>query len=73
MTKKLTRNTKDTMIAGVMSGLATYFDQDTALFRLIGAALFIFTVFLPFGLLYIAAWIILPVAVDHEPEYTIVD
>ena len=73
MKKKLTRNTEDKLIAGVMSGLADYFDQDVVLFRLLGAAAFILTGFVPFGLLYIFAWIIIPEAGREEPEYTVVD
>ena len=73
MKKKLTRNTDDKLIAGVMLGLADYFDQDVVLFRLLGAAAFIFTGFAPFGLLYIFAWIIIPERRPDEPEYTVVE
>lgn len=71
MKKKLTRNTKHKLIAGVMSGLADYFEQDVVLMRLLGAALFIFTGFAPFGLLYIFAWIIMPE--DGKPHYEVVE
>lgn len=73
MKKKLTRNTEDKLIAGVMSGLADYFDQDVVLFRLLGAAAFVFTGFAPFGILYILAWIIIPEKGASEPEYTVVE
>ncbi|MFT5832088.1 MAG: phage shock protein C [Candidatus Paceibacteria bacterium] len=71
MKKRLTRNTKDKLVAGVMSGLAEYFDQDAVLFRLLGAALFIFTGFVPFGLFYVFAWVIIPE--DSAPDYEVVD
>jgi len=73
MKKKLARNTEDKLIAGVMSGLADYFDQDVVLFRLLGAAAFIFTGFAPFGILYIFAWVIIPEKGAGDPEYTVVD
>ena len=73
MKKKLTRNTADKIIAGVLSGLAEYFDQDVVLFRLFGAATFIFTGFVPFGILYIFAWIIMPEKGLHDPDYDVVE
>ena len=73
MKKKLTRNTQDTMVAGVLSGIADYFDVDVALVRLIGVATLILTVFFPFALFYICAWIILPKDTAGKPDYEIVD
>lgn len=56
--KKLVRSSTDTMIAGVCSGLATYFGVDPVIIRLIFAALALVN-----GLgvvLYIVMWIIVP-------------
>jgi phage shock protein PspC (stress-responsive transcriptional regulator) len=61
------------MVAGVLSGIADYFDVDVALVRLIGVATMILTVFFPFALFYICAWIILPQDTAVEPNYKIID
>jgi phage shock protein PspC (stress-responsive transcriptional regulator) len=73
MKKKLTRDTEHKMIAGVMAGLAEYFDVDVALLRLLGAVAFVFTGFAPFGILYLLAWIIIPDKNINDPEYTMVE
>ena len=73
MKKKMTLNTQDKMVAGVLSGIADYFDVDVALIRLIGVATLIITVFFPFALFYICAWIILPKDTAGKPDYEIVD
>ena len=57
--KKLYRNTKNKMIAGVCSGIADYFDADPTIVRLIWAFGTIISVGL--GILaYLVAWIIVP-------------
>lgn len=62
--KKLYRNPKDKMLAGVLSGLAAYTNTDPAIWRLITVLLFLFY---GFGLLvYIVLAIILPEA--RTPE-----
>lgn len=38
MKKTLKRNTKNMVVAGVISGLADYFEQDIVLFRVIAVA-----------------------------------
>lgn len=73
MKKKMTLHTQDKMVAGVLSGRADYFDVDVALVRLIGVATMILTVFFPFALFYICAWIILPQDTAVEPNYKIID
>lgn len=57
--KKLERPHNGTIVAGVMAGLAKYFDQDPLLFRLVAFAI-ILTGFFPGLLLYIVAWIVIP-------------
>ena len=62
--KKLYRSTKDRMIAGVCSGLSTYFKVDVTLMRLL------FVIFALAGgpglLAYIVLWIVVP----EEPAVT---
>jgi len=65
MTKrKLYRSKKDSMLGGVASGLANYFDIDISIVRII----FIVTVFIGGGgiLAYIIFWIVIP----QEPYIT---
>lgn len=59
--KRLYRSRKDRVIAGVCGGIADYFNVDPVLIRLI----FVLIFFLGFGILflvYIIAWIIVPLA-----------
>ena len=66
-TRRLYRNPNDKMLGGVCSGIASYFDIDTVLVRLIFAIMF-FTAGI--GLLaYILAWIIVPVARTPQEMY----
>ena len=62
--KKLYRSTKDRMVAGVCSGLSTYFKVDPTLMRLL------FVIFALAGgpglLAYIVLWIVVP----EEPATT---
>jgi len=58
MEKRLYRNGNDKKIAGVCSGIATYFNLDPTIIRLIWAALVLMA-----GtgiLLYLIAWVIMP-------------
>ena len=56
--KKLYRNSSDSKIAGVCSGIGDYFDIDPVLIRL----LFLFGFFLGGGLIvYIIGWIVIPI------------
>ncbi len=59
------------MIAGVLAGLAKYFDQDPVLFRLLAIVILIVTGIFPGALLYFIAWLIMP----KEPsvEYTVIE
>ena len=54
--KKLYRNQNEVKIAGVCSGIGDYFDKDPVIFRL----LFLLSFFLAGPLLYMRAWIIIP-------------
>jgi phage shock protein C len=59
MTKKLYRSRTDRMIAGVCGGLATYFNVDPVIIRVIAVILLLpggFPGFIP----YMVLWIIVP-------------
>lgn len=58
--KKLYRNVYDSMVAGVCSGIADYFEIDKNVVRLIAA--FLLLAMAPVTLItYIVAWVILPI------------
>lgn len=68
--KKLRRSDENKLIAGVLAGLADYFRQDPVLFRLAAIVLLILTGIFPGLLIYIAAWILMPLDKNH---YHIID
>lgn len=73
ITKRLYRSRDNVMLAGVCAGLAEYFDHDPTLWRLGFALFMVVTGFMPGILLYIIAWIVMPIApetvyVDVTPE-----
>jgi phage shock protein PspC (stress-responsive transcriptional regulator) len=58
--KKMYRNTEDTIIGGVCSGIAAYLDSDPVLFRILFV---LFTLLFGAGFfVYVALWIALPAA-----------
>lgn len=57
--KRLTRSKTDNIVAGVAGGLANYFEIDPVLVRLILALTFI-PGGIPGLLIYIIAWIVMP-------------
>jgi phage shock protein C len=68
---KLTRDEENKLVAGVLAGLAEYFNQDPRLFRLT-AILFLFvTGVFPGLLFYLVAWIIIPVKKLPEVDYEV--
>ena len=61
MTKKrLERDEETALVAGVLGGLANYFDQDPTLFRLVAVLFIIMTGIFPGLLIYLLAWFIVP-------------
>ena len=58
--KKLYRNRKDRILAGVCGGLGHYFGYDPILVRLLFALLVILTGVVPGALIYIIAMMIVP-------------
>lgn len=75
MQKKLYRNTEEKMIAGVLSGLAEYYEHDVVLYRLLAVVGLILTGLMPGVLIYLAAWVIIPEKPSVEPiskeDYTV--
>jgi phage shock protein PspC (stress-responsive transcriptional regulator) len=64
--KRFYRSRTDRKISGVCGGLGQLWNVDPTLIRLGLVVLFIATGFVPFGLVYIVAWIIVP----EEPVET---
>ncbi|KKB75101.1 MULTISPECIES: PspC domain-containing protein [Bacillus] len=58
--KRLFRSEKDRKIAGVVGGLAEYFNMDAALLRIITVLLFIFSTGIPVLLIYIVWVFVVP-------------
>ncbi len=71
MSKKLQRPYEGKWVAGVLAGLARYFDQDPLLFRLLAIVVLIITGIFPGALLYFIAWLIIPK--EARVEYTVVE
>jgi len=61
--KKLYRSNTQRMIAGVLGGLAEYFNVDVTILRLVFVVLFIMS-FFTLSLIYLAAAIIIPAERD---------
>lgn len=60
MKKRLERSDEQVVIAGVLAGMADYFKQDPALFRIAAIAFLILTGVFPGLLIYLVAWILMP-------------
>jgi len=60
MNKKLYRSETNSMVAGVLGGLAELINVDVTILRLIYVLLFIFTAGFPFFILYVVAAVIIP-------------
>jgi phage shock protein C len=67
--KKLYRSNKDVLVAGVLSGVAEYFDHDVTFWRLAFVVFLLLTGVMPGLLFYVIAWIVIPV----EPMATFKD
>ena len=60
MKKKLKRDEEQAIVAGVLAGMANFFNQDPALFRVAAITLLILTCIFPGLLLYLGAWLVMP-------------
>lgn len=58
--RPLHRSTKNSMIAGVLGGLAEYFDLDPTMVRVVYVVVSILSVGFPGILVYLALWMIIP-------------
>ena len=68
--RQLFRSRTNRMLAGVCAGLGTYLDLDITLFRLITALTVITSGFVPGIVMYIVAWIIIPLEPQMLPACT---
>ena len=58
--RQLRRSRDERMIAGVVGGLAEYFSQDPALFRVLYVVLSIISAAFPGILVYAILWLVIP-------------
>jgi phage shock protein PspC (stress-responsive transcriptional regulator) len=64
--KKLRRSTNQRVIGGVSSGIGAYLGVDTVVVRLVLLTLLIVTGFVPVGILYLAAVVLVPLEDAHD-------
>ncbi len=57
---RLKRNQEKAVVAGVLAGLADYFEQDRTLFRIAAIIFLLITGVFPGLLFYIVAWFMMP-------------
>lgn len=62
--KKLRRSRQNNMIAGVVGGLAKYFDIDVTMLRLIYVLVSLFSAAFPGIIVYLILWVIMPLEGD---------
>ena len=58
--KKLFRNSKNRMLAGIFGGLGEYLETDSTILRIVFVLITIFSGFVPGLIAYLAAWLIIP-------------
>jgi phage shock protein PspC (stress-responsive transcriptional regulator) len=58
--KRLTRSSKDKMLAGICGGIAEYMVVDPTIIRLVFALATFFTVVFPGVFIYLIMWIVVP-------------
>lgn len=63
--KKLRRSRQNNMIAGVVGGLAKYFDIDVTVLRIIYVLISIFSAAFPGIIVYLILWVIMPLEGDE--------
>ena len=62
--KKLRRSRQHNMIAGVIGGLAKYFDIDVTVLRIIYVLVSLFSAAFPGIIVYLILWVIMPLEGD---------
>lgn len=60
MKRKLYRNTNESLLGGVLAGMADYFGHDVVFWRLLFIFFLILTGLMPGILMYLIAWVIVP-------------
>ncbi|HRH31934.1 MAG TPA: PspC domain-containing protein [bacterium] len=65
--KKLYKSSTDKKIAGVCGGLAEYFEIDATILRLVWALVVVFSGFVPGGLVYLIAALVMPEKPNAQP------
>ncbi len=73
MEKKLKRSSQNQILAGVLAGFAEYFGHDATIWRLGFVIFLIVTGLMPGLLLYLVAWVIMPLAEEEEVAYTVME
>jgi len=58
--RRLERDKSKAVVAGVLAGLAEYFNQDPVLLRVAAIVLLILTGLFPGAIFYIIAWLMMP-------------
>jgi phage shock protein C len=73
--RRLERDKERAVVSGVLAGMANYFEQDPALFRVAAIAFLILTGFFPGIILYLAAMLMMPKKMDapQDVEYEVVE
>ncbi len=64
--KKLRRSRQNKMIAGVVGGLADYFDLDASVLRIVYVLVSLFSAAFPGLIVYLVLWVIMPL--DDEDQ-----
>lgn len=60
--RRLRRSRKQKMIAGVIGGLAEYFDRDVSLLRLLYVLISVLSAAFPGIIVYLILWLVIPLA-----------
>lgn len=60
MKKRLERDQEKALVAGVLAGMAEYFEQDPVLFRVAAIVFLVLTGVFPGVLFYLGAWVVMP-------------
>jgi phage shock protein PspC (stress-responsive transcriptional regulator) len=64
--RRLRRSPEKRMIAGVIGGLADYFDRDPALLRVLYVFISIFSAAFPGIFVYLLLWVVIPLRKPGE-------
>jgi phage shock protein PspC (stress-responsive transcriptional regulator) len=73
MKKRLERDQERAVVAGVLSGMARYYNQDPVVFRIAAITFLLLTGVFPGLLVYIVAWFIIPKNDTTKVDYEVVE